>query len=187
MHGGSTGLRGRRSKASREETAGWVRLRRDGRELWDFRAVPRLSRPLRRCARRCRRWSDRLLVAGTGLAEGLADCSGSSWKAWVEVGRASGSVAVRCSRKGLAEDRDGVRSGGHDVSIRNSVGRVRGISPRRKRSTMTSRPPQQGQAAADASVSGVGSGSATVCANAGASSVRIRATLAARQPLAKRP
>ena len=73
------------------------------------------------------------------------------------------------------------------MSIRMAaVGRVRGCEPGRKRSMMTRRPPQQGQAGAAGSL-WAGWGTACSEGGAGASRVLIRAMLAARMPLANRP
>src|SRR5689334_18847350 len=74
-----------------------------------------------------------------------------------------------------------------DVSTRTAaVGRTCGDSPRRKRSMMSRRPPQQGQAGVDVSSLVTGSGSEPL-GDGGASRLRIRAILAVLVPLAKRP
>ncbi len=99
----------------------------------------------------------------------------------------SRSAAGRRLREALVGDRGRVRGGVHDVStLTAAVGRTCGDSPRRKRSIMSRRPPQQGQAGVDVSSLVTGSGSEQI-GDGGASRLRIWAMLAARVPLANRP
>jgi hypothetical protein len=82
----------------------------------------------------------------------------------------------------------------HEVSIRITAvgadGRCAGEDPRANRSTMSMRPPQQGQGCVRHGGAGAPAGSAVTVSQGGSrapSSVRARVRLAARAPWAKRP
>jgi hypothetical protein len=109
--------------------------------------------------------------------------TGAGPTAWIGLIGVIATVAGYWSRV-ASHDCTLIRGGSHDVSIRMAVARDRGASLRRKRSMMTRRPPQHGQAASeDAIVAGSGS----LGGDAGASRRRIPAMVAAREPLANRP